>query len=190
MRVLSTGILRLLSDDLLKMEFIQAAQLLTKLPSSITCADLFSSIKEVSLTSCGKKWKDVLSLLMKEEMRWRHPCLHSQQHYYHFLCFGYIYLRCFKFQHLFSFLYRHFNNICPYAYIQLPMPFTNDPSMGRAVILIDVYCILHVYWNGEVYNSVCRQKNFFTQFIVHINNKYHSYIDFDRGLDGSIKNLI
>jgi len=63
------AILKLHEDVLLSMEFIHAAQFLTRLPTSgFTHHELFRHISDVVMVSRGsRRWKDVLSLLRRDE---------------------------------------------------------------------------------------------------------------------------
>nr|CAB3266826.1 TBC1 domain family member 14 [Phallusia mammillata] len=63
------AILKLHRDSLLSMEFIHAAQFLTRLPTSgFTHHELFRHISEVTMVSRGsRRWKDVLALLRRDD---------------------------------------------------------------------------------------------------------------------------
>ena len=67
-KMIFVGILKLHRDALLQMEFIHAAQFLTKLPSGATDGEqLFRCINELSMFSRGnRRWRDVLSLLLQQ----------------------------------------------------------------------------------------------------------------------------
>jgi len=59
-----SAILKFNNDLLIEMEFIHAAQYLTRLPSNSTHQELFDVISDVTMTSRGsRRWKDVLFLM-------------------------------------------------------------------------------------------------------------------------------
>lgn len=57
----STGVLHLYQDELKDMDFISAAQFLTKLPEDLDTEALFKSISSVSLTADGMSFEELAS---------------------------------------------------------------------------------------------------------------------------------
>jgi len=57
------GILKLYEAMLLRLDFIQLAEFLTKLPSDMSCDDLFQSIDTVLLSSKKQSYAEVLARL-------------------------------------------------------------------------------------------------------------------------------
>ncbi|XP_066892825.1 TBC1 domain family member 14 isoform X2 [Kogia breviceps] len=60
------GLLKLFEDILTKMDFIHAAQFLTRLPEDLPAEELFASIATVQMQSRNKKWAQVLTALQKD----------------------------------------------------------------------------------------------------------------------------
>jgi len=55
------GILKLYESTLLCLDFIQLAEFLTRLPSNMSCDDLFQSIKSVSMSSRKQSFAQVVA---------------------------------------------------------------------------------------------------------------------------------
>jgi len=55
------GILKLYETTLLRRDFIQLAEFLTRLPSDVSCDDLFQSIEVVSMSSKKQSYAEVLA---------------------------------------------------------------------------------------------------------------------------------
>ncbi|CAH2227883.1 jg21461 [Pararge aegeria aegeria] len=63
----STGILHLYQDELKDMDFIAAAQFLTKLPEDLDPEALFRSISSVSMTLDGMSFEELVSCSSLDE---------------------------------------------------------------------------------------------------------------------------
>ena len=71
MKAVCLGILKLHEGTLIEMDFIQAAQFLTKLPTTFTQQKLFDKISSVSMTiRPNRRWKNVLAQFTRSQ--WRH----------------------------------------------------------------------------------------------------------------------